>query len=215
MDRPQGSKIHYFLNSLFTNQYKMETVGNRWQPSRWLEYNRCSQPSTPCLPTKTELQLLQPAHFRLRWIPPTENTQTKMMNLQTPQTHVMTPLPNNSLSISSHLSFPKAWTPNISPICTHLVAQPTTHHMVILLQHFKDFNIKENGHQPASKVTTCKKIWCPHQIRCLELQAPEEPLCHNLSLWLDMVPTLHPMGQSHQPPVLQDTKRSSQFPLKS
>ena len=72
MDQPQGSKIHYFLNSLFTNQYKMETVGNRWQPSRWLEYNRCSQPSTPCLPTKTELQLLQPAHFRLRWTPPTE-----------------------------------------------------------------------------------------------------------------------------------------------
>ena len=164
---------------------------------------------------RVEVQPLPPCIFPLRWIPPAEIFQTKMMNLQTPQNHVMTPLPNKFLTISSHLSFPKASTPNISTICTHLVAQPTTHHMVILLQHFKDFNIKENGHQPTSKVTICKKIWCPRQIRCLELLAQEEPLCHNLSFRLDMLPTLHPMDPNHQPPVLQDTKRSSQFPLKS
>jgi len=30
MNWPQENKIHYFLSSLFTNQYKIETVGNRW-----------------------------------------------------------------------------------------------------------------------------------------------------------------------------------------
>jgi len=58
MNWPQENKIHYFLSSLFTNQYKIETVGNRWGGNfRWIGGGRGAG-STVLVPVRSEEALV-------------------------------------------------------------------------------------------------------------------------------------------------------------